>query len=120
MIQPRVVLTTGLWRELVVFFEGPKDYDVKALKRVWKGKTKSLLHAVLDLLSQSGEMSIDQLKSALKKIVEDSGLSLGALMGPLRVIIVGSLTGPDLFLLINTLGTREVIKRIQFALKVIK
>jgi glutamyl-tRNA synthetase len=65
-------------------------------------------------------MSIDQLKSALKKIVEDSGLSLGALMGPLRVIIVGSLTGPDLFLLINTLGTREVIKRIQFALEVIK
>ena len=56
----------------------------------------------------------------MKKIAEDSGLSLGELMGPLRVVIVGSLSGPDLFLLIKTLGTREVIKRIQFALKAIK
>ena len=120
MIQPRIVLTTGLWRELVIFFEGPKSYDEKALKKVWKGKTKSLLLSVVDILSHESEASIDLLKNAMKKIAEDSGLSLGALMGPLRVVIVGSLSGPDLFLLIKTLGTREVIKRIQFALRAIK
>ena len=120
MIQPRIVLTTGLWRELVIFFEGPKRYDEKALKKVWKGKTKSLLLSVIDILPHESEASIDLLKNAMKKIAEDSGLSLGALMGPLRVVIVGSLSGPDLFLLIKTLGTREVIKRIQFALRAIK
>jgi len=120
MIQPRIVLTTGLWRELVIFFEGPKRYDEKALKKVWKGNTKSLLLSVVDILSHESEASIDLLKNAMKKIAEDSGLSLGALMGPLRVVIVGSLSGPELFLLIKTLGTREVIKRIQFALRAIK
>jgi glutamyl/glutaminyl-tRNA synthetase len=41
-------------------------------------------------------------------------------MGPLRIVIVGSLHGPDLFSLINNLGTREVIKRIHSALKAIE
>jgi glutamyl-tRNA synthetase len=120
MIQPRIVLTTELWRELSVFFEGPKNYDEKAIKKVWKEKTRGLLYNVVDLLSDNSEDSPEQLKDALKSVSKNAGLSLGSLMGPLRIVIVGSLHGPDLFSLINNLGTREVIKRIHSALKAIK
>jgi glutamyl-tRNA synthetase len=120
MIQPRIVLTTELWRELSVFFEGPKNYDEKAIKKVWKEKTRGLLYNVVDLLSDNSEDSPEQLKDALKSVSKNAGLSLGSLMGPLRIVIVGSLHGPDLFSLINNLGTREVIKRIHSALKAIE
>jgi glutamyl-tRNA synthetase len=120
MIQPRVVLTTELWRELRVFFQRPESYDDVAIKKVWKEKTKSLLLAVVDLLSNDGEGSQERLKDALRGLAEDAGLGLGALMGPLRVVIVGSLSGPDLFSLINTLGLEEIINRIDSALKTIE
>lgn len=120
MIQPRAVLTTELWRELKVFFEGPKDYDENALQRVWKEKTPGLLHAVAEMLSRSEEMTLEELKDGLKGVADDAGLGLGVLMGPLRIVIVGSLSGPDLISLLNALGAKEVIRRIDFALKAIK
>jgi glutamyl-tRNA synthetase len=117
MIQPRVVLTTKLWQELNVFFERPKRYDEKALKKVWKGKTPSLLQAVANALSRDGDTTLEKLKNMLRGVAEDGGLGDRALMGPLRVAIVGSLSGPDLFSLINTLGAEEIIDRIDSALK---
>jgi glutamyl-tRNA synthetase len=120
MIQPRVVLTTELWRELSVFFQGPKSYDEIALKKVWKEKTKGLLLAVVDLLSKDGGKSEEQLKDALKRVADDVGVGLGALMGSLRVVIVGYLSGPDLFSLINILGSKEVVSRIHSALNSIE
>jgi glutamyl-tRNA synthetase len=120
MIQPRVVLTTELWRELVLFYEGPKSYDEKALKKVWKEKTPSLLQALAEMLSRGGETSPEKQKSIITGVAEGAGLGLGALMGPLRVVIVGALSGPDLFSIINTLGVEEVINRIHSALKAIE
>ena len=120
MIQSRVVLTTELWRELKVFFEKPDVYDPKAVKKVWKEKTKGLLRAVVDLLSDDGEASLGELQDALKRVAEGAGLGLGALMGPLRVVVVGSLSGPDLLSIINTLGAKEVISRIDSALEAIE
>ena len=120
MIQPRVVLTTELWHELKLFFERPDVYDPKALKKVWKEKTPSLLQAVAKTLSRDGDTTQEKLRNMLNGVAEGAGLGLGALMGPLRVVIVGSLSGPDLFSLINTLGSDEVVSRIHSALKVIE
>ena len=120
MIQPRVALTTELWQELNVFFKRPKSYDEKALKKVWKEKTPDLLQAVAKTLSRDGDTTLEKLKNMLNGVAEDAGLGLGALMGPLRVVIVGSLSGPDLFSIINTLGAKEVISRIDSALKAIE
>ena len=120
MIQPRVVLTTELWQELNVFFQGPKNYDEIALQKVWKEQTRGLLLAVVNLLSDGGGGSLEHLKDALKGVAGAAGLGLGALMGPLRVVIVGTLSGPDLLSLINILGAEEVVNRIDSALKTIK
>jgi glutamyl-tRNA synthetase len=119
MIQPRVALTTELWQELNIFFERPKSYDEKALKKVWKEKTPSLLQAVAKTLSRDGDTTLEKLKKMLNEVAEGAGLGLGALMGPLRVVIVGSLSGPDLFSIINNLGAKEVINRIDSALEVL-
>ena len=120
MIQPRVVLTTELWQELNIFFERPKSYDEKSLKKVWKEKTPSLLQAVAKRLSRDGDTTLEKLKNMLNGVAKGAGLGLGALMGPLRVVIVGSLSGPDLFSIINTLGVKEVINRIDSALEVLE
>lgn len=120
MIQPRVVLTTELWQELNIFFERPKGYDEKSLKKVWKEKTPSLLQAVAKRLSRDGDTTLEKLKNMLNGVAKGAGLGLGGLLGPLRVVIVGSLSGPDLFSIIETLGVKEVINRIDSALELLE
>ena len=120
MIQPRVVLTTDIWNEISVFFEGPCEYDSTAIQKVWKEKTARLLGAVADRLSSDRELTPEELKGVLKEVAESAGFGLGAIMGPLRLVLVGSLTGPDLIALIKVLGEDEVAVRIRSALDTIE
>lgn len=120
MIQPRVVLTTDIWNEISVFFKSPCEYDSAAIQKVWKEKTARLLGAVADRLSSAPELTPEELKGVLKEVAESAGLGLGAIMGPLRLVLVGSLTGPDLIALIKSLGVEEVSSRIRSALEAIK
>jgi len=116
MVQPRVVLLDDLWSALKIFFKAPDDYDPKAIKKVWKENTAILLQAVANRLVNEHDLKADTFKSLLQSIAEGAGTSVGALMGPLRLVLVGSLTGPDLLQLIHALGAQMVIERINIAL----
>ncbi len=116
MVQPRVVLLGDLWPALKIFFEAPNEYDSKAIKKVWKENTATLLQTVADRLVNQDHLKTDAFKSLLQSIAEGAGTGIGALMGPLRLVLVGSLTGPDLLQLTHTLGARVVIDRINIAL----
>ena len=115
MVQPRVVLLGDLWVTLKVFFEAPDEYDPKATKKVWKENTSTLLQAVANRLVNEDDLKADDCKTILQTIATDAGTGIGALMGPLRLVLVGSLTGPDLLQLVQTLGAQEVVDRINIA-----
>ena len=115
MVQPRVVLLGDLWVTLKVFFEAPDEYDPKATKKVWKENTSTLLQAVANRLVNEDDLKADDCKTILQTIATDAGTEIGALMGPLRLVLVGSLTGPDLLQLVQTLGAQEVVDRINIA-----
>lgn len=115
MVQPRVVLLGDLWVTLKVFFEAPDEYDPKATKKVWKENTSTLLQAVANRLVNEDDLKADDCKTTLQTIATDAGTGIGALMGPLRLVLVGSLTGPDLLQLVKTLGAQEVVDRINIA-----
>ena len=120
MIQPRVVLINDIWSEISVFFEAPCEYDSKALQKLWKEQTAGLLQSLGDRLSDLGDAPPEELKVVMKNVAEDAGFGLGAIMGPLRLVLVGSLTGPDLIALIKALGVDEVAVRIRSALDTIE
>ena len=115
MVQPRVVLLGDLWVTLKVFFEAPDEYDPKATKKVWKDNTSTLLQAVANRLVNEDDLKADDCKAILQTIATDADTGIGALMGPLRLVLVGSLTGPDLLQLVQTLGAQEVVDRINIA-----
>ena len=115
MVQPRVVLLGDLWVTLKVFFEAPDEYDPKATKKLWKENTSTLLQAVANRLVNEDDLKADDCKAILQTIATDAGTGIGALMGPLRIVLVGSLTGPDLLQLVQTLGAQEVVDRINIA-----
>lgn len=102
------------------FFEAPKEYDEKALKK-WKDDSPGLVlayKAKVEGLSED-EFKAAILKSTLEETIEEHEVGFGKLMMPLRIATTGQGFGPDLFASLELLGKQEVLDRIDVALKVI-
>ncbi|WP_018127273.1 glutamate--tRNA ligase [Balneola vulgaris] len=100
------------------FFEAPKEYDEKAVKK-WKDDSADLVKAwteKVDALSEE-EFKAATLKSKLEETIEEHEVGFGKLMMPLRIAVTGQGFGPDLFESLELLGKEEVMERIETALK---
>lgn len=95
------------------FFVAPKEYDEKAAKKQWKDDSPQTMEGVLELLEGYESFESVVLEGKIKAWVEEQGLSLGRVMAPLRLIIVGALQGPHLFDIMALLGKEESLARIK-------
>ena len=117
LIQNRLTLLTDVWNEASFFFVEPLNYDEKAVRKQWKDETSDILTTVIGLLGGSKETSANALRSLIKGYANDNGIGLGKIMAPLRIALVGSLRGPDVFEICSTIGVNKSILRINNALK---
>lgn len=120
LIRNRITLLTDLWDEASLFFEAPKNYDEKAVKKQWKEETPVILSGVVEVLQKSERTSADALGKEVKEWAENKGVRIGALMAPLRLALVGSMRGPDVFEICNAIGKKESVARINTALTKLK
>lgn len=100
------------------FFEDPKEYDEKALKK-WKDDSAGLVQVYRNKIAalNKEQFRADQLKAALQEIVEEKEVGFGKLMMPLRIAVTGLGFGPDLFPALELLGKQTVLRRIDTALE---
>ena len=98
---------------LVQFFKSVISQNYT--EKVWKENTSTLLQAVANRLVNEDDLKADDCNTILQTIATDAGTGIGALMGPLRLVLVGSLTGPDLLQLVQTLSAQVVVDRINIA-----
>lgn len=109
------ILTMGSF-----FFEDPKEYDEKALKK-WKSDSPELVTAYLQQIQNlpDEDFVAATLKSTLEEVIEEHEVGFGKLMMPLRIAVTGQGFGPDLFASMELLGKDKVTRRIETALTVI-
>ena len=117
LIQNRLTLLTDVWQEANFFFIAPKDYDEKAVRKQWKDDTAKILSSVAELIDSADETTADTLGVLIKSYANDNGIGLGKIMAPLRIALVGSLRGPDVFEICSTIGIQNSISRINTAIK---
>ncbi|MEX0994823.1 MAG: glutamate--tRNA ligase, partial [Balneolaceae bacterium] len=100
------------------FFEDPKTYDEKALKK-WKDDSHELVKTYRDKIADrdTDQFKADQLKSDLQEVIEEQEVGFGKLMMPLRIAVTGMGFGPDLFPALELLGKEAVLRRIDRALQ---
>ncbi len=100
------------------FFEAPKEYNEKAVKKGWKDDTPVRITAYRDRISglNDGDFRAYGLKQILTEIIEAEGIGFGKLMMPLRVAVTGTGSGPDLFETMELLGRDEVVHRLDAAI----
>ena len=95
--------------KLIDLFENkPKGYDEKVVKKLNKEDCKKLLVNVQEHLSE-GTLTKEGFVSEIDKV----GLKVGAGMQCLRLALVGSLKGPDLFEFVGLVSKNSTLERIE-------
>ncbi|WP_109302049.1 glutamate--tRNA ligase [Aquimarina sp. AU474] len=113
LIKERATFVNDLWDLGQFFFISPSQYDTKAVKKAWKEDTPDLMHELTRILNDIADFSADNVSTITKGWITGKEIGFGKIMMPLRIALIGSLQGPDLFEVASILGKKETIKRIE-------
>ena len=114
-LKERITFTDDLWKMGEFLFAAPTSYDEKASKKAFKEDTGGLMMNVIHLLSGLEDFNAQTASEAVKGWITAQEMGFGKVMMPLRLSLVGAMQGPDVFEIIELLGKKESIKRIEAA-----
>ncbi len=119
LVKDRVNFVNELWDQISFFFEPPKSFDEKIVKKKWKEQTPSILEKLTGVFSATDPFTAENIDNALKSFMEKNDVGAGIIMIGLRICMVGEAKGPDIKEVMEILGREEVIERINYALRTI-
>ena len=113
LIKERANFVKDFWDQSYFFFEVPVTYDEKMIKKRWKENTVGILLAFLEEFEKFEEIVHKNMEMIVHSFLEKQKIGMGQLMMPLRLVLVGSGKGPGVIEIMELLGKKEVINRIQ-------
>ncbi|MCD6459248.1 glutamate--tRNA ligase [bacterium] len=103
------------------FFNDDFQYDPKAVKkRLLKPNADKILTTLSDKLEKLDIFNEQTTEVATRSILDELGVSAGAIIHPARVALTGLTAGPGLFEIMAVLGKTKTVSRIHRAVKFIK
>ncbi|MFA5461338.1 MAG: glutamate--tRNA ligase [Sulfurimonas sp.] len=99
----------------------PASYDEKALEKAFKGEAVEVLNNFVAKLSSSKELHLpSEYHHVMQEVVDEMGVGFGKIGQPLRVALLGKMSGPGLDSIMAVIGVDETIKRVKSTLALIK
>lgn len=103
-----------LSEQIKLILEAPQCYEEKAFAKVFKDEsTKELLHSFGLHLQASNPQSKEDYHKALETFVANNAIGFGKIAQPLRLALLGELSGAGLDEIMEIVGLDESLKRIQ-------
>lgn len=115
-VKERLTFLSDFWPQASFFFVQPEEYDLAAVQPKWNAEKTAFFEHIVTVFEAQDEWTAAALEPIFKGKIADSGIKMGELMLPLRIMLVGGKFGPDVFLIAELLGKDEVIARIRKAL----
>jgi glutamyl-tRNA synthetase len=112
LVKDRAIFVKDFWNLSSYFFEHPKEYNEKAVKKQWKADTKDLMFELTTVLGSINDFSSESIEIAAKEWISLKEIGFGKIMQPLRLAVVGEMKGPHLFDIIHMIGKEETLLRI--------
>lgn len=116
-VKERLTFVEDFWTQASFFFVQPAEYDLNAVKPKWSTEKTAFFENIVTSFEGFTEWKAAELESFFKEAIQNSGMKIGELMMPFRIMLVGGKFGPDVFQIVELLGQREVIERIKKALQ---
>ena len=105
-----------LAEQISLIINAPTSYDEKASKKAFKGEAKDILNTFADMLVLASPTTKEAFHSVMEKIVAEKEIGFGKIGMPLRVSLMGSMTGSGMDEIMSILGVSETIARIEKAI----
>ena len=83
----------------------------------WKEETPGILSEVIKIIENAPDEEVETLSNAITLWAKENKIKLGMVMAPLRIALVGSLRGPDVFDICSAIGINNCVERINTVLK---
>lgn len=113
LIKERATFISDFWGLSHFFFIAPKHYDEKASKKALKEDTTQIISELVAVINSIEEFTVETLQLKIKAWITHKDIGFGKVMMPLRLALVGSLKGPEVFDIMSMIGKTETIKRIE-------
>jgi glutamyl-tRNA synthetase len=113
LIRDRASLLPELWDHASYFFIRPTEYDQLVYHKVWQTETSAHLNKFADALDSLEVFNHDTLHELVQSFTKETGIKMGQLMNPLRLLTVGSNKGPGMMDIASVLGKEEFLARIK-------
>ncbi len=117
LVKERAVFVEDLFELAGFFFTAPEAYDDKAVSKAWKDDTGAIMKDVITVIENTTNESAVGLSDAVKGWIKEQEMGFGKVMMPLRLALVGSLMGPDVFEIASLIGKQETVNRINTAIQ---
>ncbi len=111
-----------LAEQIKLILTTPTEYDAKASKKAFKGEAKEIL-ADFSAMLQGWEKTLHlpcDYHEVMDKLVSDKEIGFGKIGMPLRVSLLGSMTGSGVDEIMAILGVDETVSRIEKAIEAIE
>ncbi|MEO0059356.1 MAG: Glutamate--tRNA ligase [Bacteroidota bacterium] len=113
-IKDRANFVNDFWQLSSYLFEPPQKYEDKALKN-WTSETTSNLRSISTTLTTITNFTSKNIESTVQNWSTTHDISTGKIMPALRLALVGSLTGINVFDIIEIIGKDDTITRLHTA-----
>jgi len=111
-------------KELATLIEeiiiAPTSYNEKAVKKAFKDGSIEILNTFGAKLTQTDELHLPtQYHNIMEEVVNELEIGFGKIGQPLRVALLGKMSGPGLDVVMATIGKEETLLRISNAISAI-
>ena len=109
-----------LAQNIKMILKAPSEFDPKAVKKAFKGEAIEILRAFAQKLIESEELHLpSDYHKVMEEFVKAKEIGFGKIGQPLRVALLGKMTGPGMDEVMAILGVDESVARINRAIELI-
>ena len=114
LIKKRLALVSDIFSSSSYFFLRPLGFEEKLVAQLHEPVLKNVLKDLISHVLNSEKLSAEENKSFLQGASNNNSIGYGEVMKAVRLALVGSFKGADLFDIIQLIGKEEVGKRLRF------
>lgn len=119
LVKDRCTYLSDFWKEGSFFFTTPETIDIAAIKEKWNEQKSAFFTSWAAVLSGLPSWEHTAIEQSFNDHIQQHSLKKGDAMLPFRIMLVGAKHGPAVFLIAETIGKEETLKRIHTVLEML-
>lgn len=112
LIKERCSLLPDFWAQGHFFFKSPEEVDTETISKKWDDNAANFFKEWMQQLGFISNWTAAEIERSFNDTFEKFDVKKGAVMLPLRIMLVGGKYGPGVFDIAEIIGKQETMQRV--------